>query len=182
MATAITRRGTGRNARPTVSAPARRRIVVAVIAGLMASSCTAHPSTTPPATPPGPASTSVAADHDTDGVAVAPSVPAGPAAVDAAVTFVRAWAHPERDATSWFAGVRDLVTGGYAGLLADTDPTGVPARTVTGSARVLSATAVVVVVEVPTDAGPVQVTVVAVDGGWLVAGNRPSVALPGTAS
>lgn len=105
---------------------------------------------------------------------MAPSTPAAPAAVAAALAYVTAWARPDLAPNAWYAAVRGLVVPQYARLLADTDPASVPAHTVTGPARVLSSTTAVVVVAVPTDAGTVQVTVLRTGARWLIATARPA--------
>jgi hypothetical protein len=90
-------------------------------------------------------------------------------AIDAALMFVRAWAQPGLEQPVWFSGVRPVVTAEYARLLATTDPANVPARAVLGRPVVLLSSTASVVADVPTDAGGVRVTVVPVEGRWLVA-------------
>ncbi|MBO3736627.1 hypothetical protein [Actinoplanes flavus] len=111
-------------------------------------------------------------DHD-DGPGPTSSAPPAPAAVDAATGYVQAWARPNLDQATWHAALQPLVLPAYTPLLGDTDPANVPATTLTGAPRVVSATTDAVVVDVPTDAGPIRVTVVADDGRWLVATADP---------
>ncbi|MBG0567527.1 hypothetical protein [Actinoplanes aureus] len=111
-------------------------------------------------------------DHD-DGRAAAPSAPAAAAALDAARSYVTAWARPDLDQATWYTQLRPLVIAEYARLLADTDPANVAATAVTGAPTVVSSTTAVVVADVPTDAGAVRVTVVRHDTRWLVATAEP---------
>ncbi|MEU8655830.1 hypothetical protein [Actinoplanes philippinensis] len=112
-------------------------------------------------------------DHD-DGPGAAPSAPPAPAAIDAASGYVQAWARPTLDQPTWLAGLQPLVLPAYAPLLADTDPANVAATTLNGAPRPVSSTTDTVVVDVPTDAGPIRVTVVAADGRWLIATAAPA--------
>src|SRR4051812_37955156 len=96
----------------------RTRLISMIIAVVPAAGCS-----TPMVTPP-PASARVTtgsslAPSDEDGVGVAPSVPAAPAAVAAALAFMTAWARPDLDRDTWYSGVRDLIIPRYARLLAD---------------------------------------------------------------
>lgn len=111
-------------------------------------------------------------DHD-DGPGAALSAPPAPAAIDAATGYVQAWARPNVDQPAWLAGLQPLVLPAYAPLLADTDPANVAATTLTGAPRAVSSTTDTVVVDVPTDAGPIRVTVVPAGGRWLVATAAP---------
>ncbi|MEU4239684.1 hypothetical protein [Actinoplanes sp. NPDC026619] len=148
----------------------RGLLPLAFAAALAVAGCATGPVQSPPAA----LSTPVPEPGDEDGAGTAPSAPAAPAAVSAAVGYVTAWARPGLARDSWYAAVRDLVIAQYARLLADTDPATVPARSVTGAARVLTSTTAVVVAAVPTDAGTVEVTVVNSGDRWLVATARPA--------
>jgi hypothetical protein len=141
--------------------------IVLATSAIVAAGCTPRPRPDPAAVnwPPAPS-----AGGDTeDGPNPQPQIPAPAAATDAALRFVHAWARPGLEQPAWFAGVRDLVTPGYARLLAATDPANVPAHLVTGAPVVRSSTSAVLVADVPTDAGAVRVTLMRVDGRWLVA-------------
>ncbi|MFG3701550.1 hypothetical protein ACGF5C_27110 [Micromonospora sp. NPDC047620] len=115
---------------------------------------------------------------DPDGVLPATSGTADPAAVTAALRFVRAWARPDLPAGSWLAGVRPYAVPAYADLLATVEPANVPATRVTGVERVVTATAQRVDVDVSTDAGVLRVVCVRSGARWLVAtlGVREEVA------
>lgn len=85
----------------------------------------------------------------------------------AAVAFVRAWARPDLPQAAWLDGLEPLVTEGLADRLATDEPWAVPAHRVTANPRGhLRAGGAVVVV--PTDAGPLAVTVVRRDNALLV--------------
>jgi hypothetical protein len=152
------------------------------VAGLVAVLLAAAGCGTADAPEPAPAATATSStaptpdegdhDHD-DGPGAAVSAPPAPAAVDAAATYVQAWARPNLDQPIWFAVLQPLVLPGYAQLLADTDPATVPATSLTGAPRAVSSTTDTVVVDVPTDAGPIRVTVVNSRNRWLVATVEP---------
>lgn len=98
-------------------------------------------------------------------------LPTGAAA--AAVAFVDGWARPGLAEPQWLAALQPLATASYANLLADEEPWSVMAHRVTGPPSghgdLGGAT-----VTVPTDAGPVLVTVVHVRTSWLVANVQSS--------
>jgi hypothetical protein len=150
----------------------------AILTLLLAASCSS--SDTPHPVPADTAASSTVpavdeGDHDhDDGPGAAPSAPPAPAAIDAATGYVQAWARPTLDQPTWLAGVQPLVLPAYAPMLADTDPANVAATTLTGAPRPVSSTTDTVVVDVPTDAGPIRVTVVAASGRWLIATAAPA--------
>ena len=94
-------------------------------------------------------------------------------AARAAVVFVGGWAQPGLAEPQWLAALRPLATPTYVNVLEDEEPWSVTAHRVTGPAsghgdhRGASVT-------VPTDAGPVLVTVVHVGASWLVANLQSS--------
>ena len=151
-------------------------LALAPIAGCTGS---AHPAGSPDR--PSPASTLSPApsgpdpdpDHDDEGIGEAPSAAPAPQAVLAAQDYIRAWARPDLDQKTWLAGVARYATPAYLQLLATVEPGNVTARHVTGAAKVLSSSTAVVVLDVPTDAGPVRVTCSNTDGRWLVATAEP---------
>lgn len=107
----------------------------------------------------------------------APAVPSSDAttrsdALARAEGFVRAWARPDLDATTWFSGVRGFLSPAAAEGFIWTDPATVPATTVTGPPAFLeepAATSARVVV--PTDAGDQYVLLIHSDDQtpWQVA-------------
>jgi hypothetical protein len=156
------------------------RMVICLTAVAVAAACSA-PTNTPArtATPSGNSSDAVSAGTDADagdGVGAAPSAPPSNAALLTAQTYVRMWARPQLDQSTWYAGVKPLVTAAYGQLLADTDPAHVPAHGITGSPRPVSSNTAVLVADVPTDAGAIRVTVVNDEDRWRVATAGPAPA------
>jgi hypothetical protein len=99
------------------------------------------------------------------------SAPAGPT-VAAAAAFVEAWASHQPTA-SWYPRVSTLSTARFAIGLKSTDPANVPATKVTGGGALLASTDGATQVYVPTDAGPVTVTLVSDGSHWLADGVAP---------
>ena len=162
------------------------RLRMAILTGVLAAAagCTSHdavpddrPNQAPAVTAAASTSADTDADHNEDhedGVGTAPSAPPANAALLAAQTYVRRWARPTQARDAWYAGVQPLVVAAYGQLLADTDPTHVPARVVTGIPRPVSSTTAVLVADVPTDAGPIRVTVINTASRWLIASADPA--------
>ncbi|MBQ1052175.1 hypothetical protein KBX50_27440 [Micromonospora sp. C51] len=134
------------------------------------------PTHTPPAatTSSGPTAQASGLPADPDGVGSTATARPDPAAVHAATRFVRAWARPHLPAERWLADLRPLAVAAYADLLATVDPANVPARRVTGAARVATAIDGRADVDVPTNAGPLRVAVVREGTRWLVATIAPA--------
>ncbi|MGN9774825.1 hypothetical protein ACTMS0_03445 [Micromonospora sp. H33] len=75
-------------------------------------------------------------------------------------------------AQAWWQGVASSCDEGFAWALRTVDPARVPATRVTGRPVVKQAPkGGVAVYEVPTDAGMLTVTLVGVNGRWVVTGN-----------
>jgi hypothetical protein len=166
--------------------------IAAVLAGCSGSVMGAQPSaptSTPTASapasgrnPPSPsASASASLDYDS-GEPITPDVAStwDPAARSAAVAcaqgVVTAFARPNLDATTWWAGLSPLLSAraqlDYSGV----DPAAVPAHVVTGAGVLVDdASASVARVEVPTDAGTYTVVVSRIDSAhpWLAEQIRP---------
>ncbi|MFV2104417.1 hypothetical protein [Micromonospora sp. LOL_024] len=159
------------------------RAVTAVAGSLLLAACggpTATPSpqvtpslSPPSATPTGAATGETTLPADPDGVGPTATARPDPAAVDAATRFVWAWARPHLPAERWLADLRPLAVAAYADLLATVDPAHVPARHVAGPARVATAIDGRVDVDVPTDVGPLRVSVLREGSRWLVATIAP---------
>jgi hypothetical protein len=130
----------------------------------------------PPATPTAATPTSSAPLTTGTTPAVPPPsptpAPSGPAAAKAvAGEFMARWVQHPAGMTSrqWVEQLRPYVVPEYVVELASVDPANVPATAVTGPAAVVSATATVVEVNVPTDGGVVHLVVLAQhDGTWRV--------------
>jgi hypothetical protein len=144
-----------------------KRPALALSVMVLAAGCTPQhrPNSAPVSPPPAP---STAWDTD-DGTNTMVSRPPQAPAMGAVLAFVHAWARPGLEQPVWFSGVRGLVTPAYARMLATTKPAHIPAHFVTGEAVVRSSNTAALVADVPTDAGAIRVTAVAVDGRWLVA-------------
>jgi hypothetical protein len=162
--------------------------IAAVLAGCSGSAIGAQPSApTSTPTPSAPAgsqnspSPSASLDYDS-GQPIPPDVAAtwDPAARSAAVAcaqgVVAAFARPNLDATTWWAGLSPLLSAraqlDYSGV----DPAAVPAHEVTGAGSLVDDTSASVArVEVPTDAGTYTVVVSRIDGAhpWLAEQIRP---------
>ncbi len=152
----------------------------AALLTLVVAGCTRHEPTQPPTSPDATTGPTLAASAEphlhNDDIEEATNAPPAPQALAVADAYVRAWARPDLDAATWLAATTRYATPQYGELLATVDPTHVPARRVTGPPTAVSSTTVVVVVDVPTDAGAVRVTCTNVAGRWLVATVDP----PGT--
>ncbi|MEV6848843.1 hypothetical protein [Actinoplanes sp. NPDC051411] len=146
--------------------------VLVLIAGC--SSTTARSSATPQRVTGAAAPAAPDGQQPDAGGRAEPSAPTANGALYAAQTYVRLWARPTMNQRAWYATVRRWVTPAYAQLLADTDPSNVPAHGVTGPPRPVTSTAAVVVADVPTDAGPIRVTVINTGGRWLVSSAGPA--------
>lgn len=99
-----------------------------------------------------------------------PPAPAPPEALTAAAAFAREWVnHPlGMPAAAWTGQLQPLSEPELLIRLADADPSRVPETQVTGEPTVTTAADQVVTVAVPTDAGPLTVTVAHSAAGWRV--------------
>ena len=93
-----------------------------------------------------------------------------PAALDVAVRWTTAWAnHPAGVSTyQWLQGMRPYTTEEYMTIMESIDPANVPATKVTGPATAISSVAGSIDVRVPTDSGPLAITLIKTDAGWRV--------------
>lgn len=79
------------------------------------------------------------------------------AVIEAAQAAMTAFARPDLDYDTWWAGAEPLLTPAAAEDYAYVDPANIPVRKVTGEGFIISdASAYVATVEVPTDAGRYQ--------------------------
>lgn len=171
----------------------RKSAAVAVVA-VMLCGCTATPEPLPtpesvtsssPHDSPLPTPVEVATDgainEDTNETVTAEPVPtwdqaASDAAAEAAVTALRAFAHPELPHEQWWAQLQPYLTQEAAETYVHTDPSNVPVREVTGNPTLVeSSSAYLALVDIDTDVGTYQVLVVRADGTapWLVAEFSP---------
>lgn len=93
-----------------------------------------------------------------------------PDALDVAVRWTSAWAnHPAGVSTyQWLQGMRPYTTEEYMTIMESIDPANVPATKVTGPATAISSVAGSIDVRVPTDGGPLAVTLIKTTEGWRV--------------
>lgn len=108
----------------------------------------------------------------------APAVVAPGAATDVAVAFVTAWANDPQDADAWRAGMARWVTPELLAALDGTDPEQVPADRVVADAHLKATSGSASSVIVPTDGGPVEVSLVKAGTGWKVRDIAPAEAPP----
>ncbi len=95
------------------------------------------------------------------------------AALDVAGRWTAAWVRPPAGtpAATWLNGLRATTTDEYLGVLGGVDPSNVPATKVTGAPKAVQVAPRSVLVDVPTDALTLVVTVVDTEsGGWKVSG------------
>ncbi|WP_432832740.1 hypothetical protein [Dactylosporangium sp. CA-092794] len=109
-----------------------------------------------------------------DGAQPDTSAPTEPAALDVITAFAPAWARPGLDQPRWYADVARYATPAYAAPLPTVDPATVPATTITTTPAVTSSTSGAVAADSGTDAGPITVTCIQLDGHWLVVEVEPS--------
>ncbi|PVW03017.1 hypothetical protein DEA06_14750 [Microbacterium sp. Gd 4-13] len=99
------------------------------------------------------------------------------AAIVAAERAVTAFARPDLRYDAWIAGLYPQLTQAGATAYEDTDPANVPVRQVTGPGTILPAsTEVALIVQVPTDAGPYNISMSrpGPDAPWLADRIRPA--------
>jgi hypothetical protein len=91
------------------------------------------------------------------------------AATTTADTAMRLYARPTIDAGAWIAALDPFLTQNAAATLDGTDPTSIPADSLTGPASVSPAsTAEGALVSVPTNAGTYQLLLLRDASGWLI--------------
>jgi hypothetical protein len=151
-----------------LSGPGRRPIIAGPATGTTPTTTTTQnvaplpaPATSTPSTPmgtrlPAPPSPS--------------SAPPDPQALDIATRWTTAWAnHPKGVSTyEWLQGMRPYTTEEYMTIMESIDPANVPATRVTGPATAVSSLAGSIDVQVPTDSGPLAVTLIRTGEGWRV--------------
>jgi hypothetical protein len=99
------------------------------------------------------------------------------AAIAAAEKVVAAFGRPDLPYPQWMDGLYPLMTQAGAAAYEDTDPQNVPVHQVTGSGTILpGSTEVALIVQIPTDAGPYNVSLsrTTPDGTWLADRIRPA--------
>jgi hypothetical protein len=108
-------------------------------------------------------------DGDDSVVGATPTPPVNDTSVLAAAgDFTTAWLRRDLSASAWHAGLARLATEQLAESLRGVDPTGVPARRMTGSATVALRTEGFAQVAVPVDTGIVRLNLVQSGQRWLI--------------
>lgn len=133
---------------------------------------TAAPKTTLTAAPTSEATPTT---HDAPS---APAVQSVARATEVAVAFVTAWANDRQDADSWRVVMARWATPELLTALGGTDPEQVPADRVVADAHLKATSGSASSVIVPTDGGPVEVSLVKVGTGWKVRDIAPADAPP----
>lgn len=153
----------------------------AIIAAAMLTACVGAPL-------PAPAPTGTAAPLPStgptnpvdDGEVVLPpeaSADSSAAALEAAALAMSTFAQPELSADEWWRQMLPLLSQAAAIAYEGTDPAQIPAHQVTGPGRIIDgSTEVSLIVEVPTDVGPYNVTLIRSDpdSSWLADRIRPA--------
>lgn len=106
--------------------------------------------------------------HDDANLGRPNTTPALARAVDAALTFARAWVHRERPPGQWLAAVAPLCTTEFARELQTVDPANIPADTVTATPTLHTNAGATVTYRVATNAGTLLVSLSVRDTGWKV--------------
>ena len=99
------------------------------------------------------------------------SAPPAPAALDVATRWAQAWVNHPAGITNqqWLDQLKPYTTDEYLPRMSTVDPSNIPATKVTGPPTVINSTVSSVVVNMPTDKGTLQITVVQTDHqGWRV--------------
>lgn len=99
------------------------------------------------------------------------------AAITAATKVMETFARPQLDADEWWRAMLPLLSQQGAHAYEGTDPAQIPATTVTGAGQVLEgSTEVMLIVQVPTDVGPYNITLTRPEPSapWLAERIRPA--------
>lgn len=135
----------------------------------------------PPASPSSAVGTDVNPMPPADDATVAPVPEAGEdsraAALEAAQNAVTAFGRPDLAYQEWINGLYPFLTQTGAVAYEGTDPVNVPVHQVTGTGQILDgSTDVALIVQVPTDAGPYNVSLTRPDdqAPWLADRIRPA--------
>lgn len=157
-------------------------LAVLTLAGCVApSGGTADPSNAPSGSPTVTSTNPVNPSPPVDDATVEPVPEAGEdsqaTAIAAAEKAVTAFARPDLPYQQWIDGLYPYLTQTGAAAYEDTDPTRIPVHQVTGAGTILPAsTEVALIVQVPTDAGPYNVSLSRPNdqSAWLADRIRPT--------
>lgn len=151
---------------------------VTALAGCVDQGTTPDPTSTS-GQPGSPAPTNHEDPYD-DGEVVPPDEAGGDsqaAAIEAATTALSTFAQPNLDYDTWWSQMLPLLTQQAGVAYEGTDPAEIPVHQVTGAGVVLEgSTEVSLIVQLPTDAGPYNVTLTRPSAGapWLADRIRPA--------
>ncbi|MGC5225137.1 hypothetical protein ACPW96_21420 [Micromonospora sp. DT81.3] len=144
--------------------PLSRAVLAVGIALTLTSCATAEPaapapSGSPTATATNPANPTPPVDDATPAPVAEAGDDSQSAAIEVAENAVAAFGRPDLPYEQWIAGLYPFLTQSGAAAYEGTDPMNVPVHAVTGPGAVLPAsTEVALIVVVPTDAGPYNVS------------------------
>ncbi len=149
-----------------------------LLAGCVPSSPEPNPTTAPT---PDNSLPSTAPTQPFDDGEVTPAPEAGAAsqedAIAAATKVMEAFARPPLNADEWWRAMLPLLSQQGAHAYEGTDPAEIPATTVSGAGQILEgSTEVLLIVQVPTDAGPYNIILTRPDASspWLTERIRPA--------
>lgn len=99
------------------------------------------------------------------------SAPPAAKALDVATQWANAWVNHPQGTTNeqWLAALRPLTTEEQLSIMTSVDPANIPATAVTGNPVVKTSYEKSVEVTVPTNGGPLSITVIERPDGWRVA-------------
>lgn len=136
-----------------------------------------QPTSSPSVTPTSPINPTPPVDDATADPVPEAGTESQAAAITAAEEAVAAFGRPDLNYDEWINGLYPHLTQAGAAAYEGTDPARVPVRQVTGAGTILPAsTEVALIVQVPTDAGPYNVSLsrTSPDAAWLADRIRPA--------
>jgi hypothetical protein len=121
--------------------------------------------------PTGSASASTLPTRITSPPQTPTSAAPAPKALETAILWAKAWVtHPQGTTSEqWLNGMRPYTTEEQLAIMATVDPANVPATEVTGQATATTSYTTSVEASVPTNGGPISITVISTPQGWKVA-------------
>ena len=162
--------------RPTAIVTAAALVVL--LAGCVPTSPNPQPTVAPPTDHALPTTTPTQPIDDAD---VTPAPEADGAsqqdAIAAATTVMETFARPQLSAVEWWRDMLPLLSQQGAHAYEGTDPSRIPVSAVTGDAQILDgSTEVMLIVQLPTDAGLYNITLTRPDASsrWLAERIRPA--------
>lgn len=145
-------------------------LLAVIIAAVVVAKLIGDPARAPFSLSGSPPAAVATSDGDDAEVAPATSFPDDDAVLAAAGAFATAWLRREAPASEWHAGIAAVATSALAARLEGVDPLTVPASRVEGPALVGARDEHFATVLLHVDTGTLSLTLVQVDGRWLVDG------------